>query len=82
MFFSFRIDGRQHGTATALSPVVLAAMQHLAAGLVTAAIAVELVPELLTARGNNRAILSLIVGFIAGVMGMLLLDNMLSLIHI
>ncbi|XRB20076.1 zinc transporter [Pseudoscourfieldia marina] len=78
MFFSFRIDGRQHGTATALSPVVLAAMQHLAAGLVTAAIAVELVPELLTARGNNRAILSLIVGFITGVMGMLLLDNMCS----
>ena len=62
------------GALLAPRSYALAAMQHLAAGLVTAAVAAEVLPEVMAARGDARATAAAAGGFIAGVCVMLLLE--------
>lgn len=62
------------GALLAPRSYALAAMQHLAAGLVTAAVAAEVLPEVMAARGDARATAAVAGGFIAGVCVMLLLE--------
>mmetsp|Transcript_250 Transcript_250/g.766 ORF Transcript_250/g.766 Transcript_250/m.766 type:complete len:309 (-) Transcript_250:148-1074(-) len=45
----------------------VAAMQHLAAGIVLSAVAVELVPEISEAENNSANNLAIVVGFVLGV---------------
>lgn len=62
------------GALLAPRSYALAAMQHLAAGLITAAVAAEVLPEVMAARGDARATAAAAAGFIAGVCVMLLLE--------
>ena len=63
------------GYAHTVSPMFMSAMQHLAAGLVMCAVAVELCPIVSAAPNDAPTILAIVVGFFGGVAIFLLLGT-------